>query len=80
MKKQNSYKRKMSEHEREQRQNIIEYRLTLAGAFLLMLAIVVWLGFGIYQKVTTPSSNADVVSTEIDLNSINDYTTAVGIQ
>lgn len=80
MKKQNSYKRKMSEHEREQRQNIIEYRLTLAGAFILMLAIVVWLGFGIYQKVTTPSSNADVVSTEIDLNSINDYTTAVGIQ
>lgn len=80
MKKQNSYKGKMSEHEREQRQNIIEYRLTLAGAFLLMLAIVVWLGFGIYQKVTTPSSNADVVSTEIDLNSINDYTTAVGIQ
>lgn len=80
MKKKTSNKRKMTEREREQRRNIIEYRLTLAGASLLMVAIIVWAGFGIYQKATTPSSNADVVTTEVDLSPIDNYAADAGLQ
>ena len=43
------------------------------GITIVSLLLVGWIGYSVYQVVTTPDENAEVVTTQMDVTAITDY-------
>lgn len=66
------YKKDKANRKQIMRRQKIERIAGTCAAALVCAAIIVWAGFGVYQKLNS-SSNSTAVTTEVDLSSINDY-------
>ncbi|MGN0483794.1 MAG: hypothetical protein ACI4HI_09610 [Lachnospiraceae bacterium] len=68
-----NYKKERARRMDEARRDKIEERLTILLFAIIGVLIIIWAGFGIYQKVTSVNTNKELVTTEVDLGPITDY-------